>query len=759
MARERDILAGLEHPNIARLYDTGVDTLGRPYLAMDYVEGEPIDAYCRNRHLPIRERLALVLEVARAVAHAHSRLVVHRDLKPSNILVTADGSVRLLDFGIAKLLEADAVARETQLTQLAGHALTPEYASPEQIKGEPIGTATDVYSLAVVAYELLAGAKPYRLKRGTAAELEEAIASADPVPASLASADEVRRRELRGDLDAILNKALKKNAAERYATIDAFAEDIRRHLAGDVVHARPDSKLYRLGRFASRNRIALAAAGVVALTLLTATGVSLWQAHVAAEQRNRALTLLERNEAVTQFVSLMLTEVAAPDEPLTLDSLLERSESMIHSGVTANPDYEAEILGVLGNYYQSMGNYRKAEIVLAKAVALSERSTDPGLRAHIACRYAFARSNDHADEAKATLERVIAQRAVPAEVIALCMQQRAFLAQNTNDGQAALEYATAARAKLKEAERFDSLLDAALLGDVGHAYELLGRTDDAERYYAESVRAFTENGRPEHPDSVTVRNNWGIVRYGAGDVRGALEKYEAAMAIARKHSAGGAAPPYLVFNHAKALVDLARLTEAAAEYDSVIAAGERGDSAQLRTSGFLGKTRVCIEAGDYACAERWLNQAIADMGTIAEGSSPAMGLQLYRSRIAQGRGHTQEALEGFSKLIAFWDSRKMAIAPQVSALLGRADVRMAQGSLDDALADAQRALAIARELQSSLPYSRYTGLALLSLSRIHSRQGRSEDARREAREATLQFENALGTDHPLTRSARELAAP
>ena len=188
----------------------------------------------------IKARLALLLQVAHAVAFAHSRLVVHRDLKPSNILVTADGQVRLLDFGIAKLMEGDRT-QETQLTQLAGHALTLDYASPEQIRGEQIGTASDVYSLGVVAYELLTGARPYKLKRGSAAELEETIATVDAPLASATATDTAARKELRGDLDAILNTALRKDAQQRYASVDAFAQDIERHLRGEPVLARPDS--------------------------------------------------------------------------------------------------------------------------------------------------------------------------------------------------------------------------------------------------------------------------------------------------------------------------------------------------------------------------------------------------------------------------------------------------------------------------------------------------------------------------------------
>jgi serine/threonine-protein kinase len=294
MARERDILATLEHPNIARLYDAGVDQHGRPYLALEYIEGQPIDVYARERGLGVKDKLQLLLQVCSAVAFAHSRLVVHRDLKPSNILVTPDGQVRLLDFGIAKLMEGDS-AKETQLTQLAGRALTLDYASPEQIKGEPIGTASDVYSLGVVAYELLTGAKPYRLKRGSAAELEEAIATADASRASEAAAEPLAKKELRGDLDAILNKALKKTTVDRYATIDALAQDIKRHLNSEPVSAQPDSLGYRAAKFLARHRGRAAAAGVALFALAGGLTLALWQSREAQRQRDLALLAAEQS--------------------------------------------------------------------------------------------------------------------------------------------------------------------------------------------------------------------------------------------------------------------------------------------------------------------------------------------------------------------------------------------------------------------------------------------------------------------------------
>ena len=240
MARERDILASLEHPHIARLYDAGVDALGRPYLALEYVDGTPIDRWCHDRNASLAERLRLLLQVASAVAHAHTRLVVHRDLKPSNILVDADGQVRLLDFGIARLIEGEG---SEPLTRAGAAPLTPDYASPEQMQGRPAGTPSDVYSLGVVAYELLAGKRPYRLDgaaRESAAGLAQALLATDVAPPSRAASDAERARSLRGDLDAIVGKALKKDPDERYPTVAAFADDLRRHLAHEPVSAQPD---------------------------------------------------------------------------------------------------------------------------------------------------------------------------------------------------------------------------------------------------------------------------------------------------------------------------------------------------------------------------------------------------------------------------------------------------------------------------------------------------------------------------------------
>jgi len=241
MTRERKILASLTHPNIARLYDAGIAADGRPFLALEYVDGQPIDAYAAAVGLPVRARVELAVQVARAVAYAHAHLVVHRDLKPSNILIDAQGQAHLLDFGIAKLVDpqvGDVGGEGSQLTLATGRALTPDYASPEQIRGDAIGTASDVYSLGVVLFELLAGVRPYRLKSGQGvAALAEDVARVEVPPASVAAADSTLKRQLTGDLDAILGRALAKDPRERYATMDALADDLERHLRGELALA------------------------------------------------------------------------------------------------------------------------------------------------------------------------------------------------------------------------------------------------------------------------------------------------------------------------------------------------------------------------------------------------------------------------------------------------------------------------------------------------------------------------------------------
>ncbi|WP_280152057.1 serine/threonine-protein kinase [Piscinibacter sp. XHJ-5] len=357
LRREREILAALEHRNIARLYDVGTSPEGIPFLVLEYVEGQALVDYCNERQMSVGQRLQLFLQVLRAVQHAHGMLVLHRDIKPSNILVNAAGDVKLLDFGIAKLLSAD-TSQSSALTRDGGRVLTPDYAAPEQIAGASVSTATDVYALGVLLFELLTGDRPYRLPRCSVAALEEAILSSQPRRPSDACRESAGHehgglgqaklsRALRGDLDLIVLTALQKQPERRYATAEAFEQDIRRHLARLPVLAQPDSRWYRLRKFVARNAVAVGAGSLVILALGIGLGMTTWQARQTRLEAAKAtavkdflISLFESN-SVEQADSLRKRKQSVQE-------LLEESAKSLGSGLAKQPEIRDEMQGVVG---------------------------------------------------------------------------------------------------------------------------------------------------------------------------------------------------------------------------------------------------------------------------------------------------------------------------------------------------------------------------------------------------------------------------
>jgi len=379
---ERQILANLDHPYIARLLDGSSTADGVPYLIMDYVEGQPIDEYCDTRRLSVEARLELFRKVCTAVQYAHANLVVHRDVKPSNILVRGDGEPKLLDFGIAKLLSPGVGPVRHEPTRLGAYVMTPEYASPEQARGEPVTTAADVYSLGVLLYRLLTGTLPYDVENRPLPEILRAVCEEEPArPSARAGALDAEvagargttpralARRLAGDLDTIVLKALRKEPERRYASVEQMSEDVRRHLAGLPVMARPDTLAYRTAKFARRHRLGVAMAMVAALGAAAFVGM-------LVVQSIRLRKALGRAEAVTRFLRETLGSAnpyGGIGRDVTLVEVLQRSVGRIDASLAGEPETDATVRATLGVTFRDLGRYSEAQPLLEQALAIRRR--------------------------------------------------------------------------------------------------------------------------------------------------------------------------------------------------------------------------------------------------------------------------------------------------------------------------------------------------------------------------------------------------
>ncbi|MEM7479837.1 MAG: serine/threonine-protein kinase [Acidobacteriota bacterium] len=400
LRRERQILANLNHPNIARLLDGGTTEDGLPYLAMEYVAGEHIDHYCERKKLPLKARLELFRTVAGAVAYAHQNLVIHRDLKPSNLLVTEDGTPKLLDFGIAKLLDPESATTRTFAPTHPGlRLLTPEYASPEQVRGETLTTATDIYSLGVLLYRMITGKPPYLLTSRRPQVVEE-IVCRDEVPkpsvavrqaeASLEDPKAITppepperlARHLAGDLDNIVGMALRKEPARRYGSVEQFSRDIERHLTSQPVSARPDTLAYRATKFIGRHKAGVLAAGLIFLALVAGIAATTWQARVA--RANLAEAERQRAQAVRMQDFLEgLFKVSDPEvaqgKDISARQILDQGAERVGRELQALPAQRADLAAVMGRVYRNLGLYAESEVQLQEALTLRREvpDTDP----------------------------------------------------------------------------------------------------------------------------------------------------------------------------------------------------------------------------------------------------------------------------------------------------------------------------------------------------------------------------------------------
>jgi serine/threonine protein kinase/tetratricopeptide (TPR) repeat protein len=398
---ERQILATLEHPNITRLLDGGTTDDGLPYIVMELVDGQPIDEYCQARDLSILERLQLFQQVCAAVRYAHQNLVIHRDIKPRNVLVTEDGVPRLLDFGIAKLL--DPTTAPSPGTVAALRPLTPDFASPEQVRGEPMTTASDVYSLGVLLYVLLTGRRPYRGPMSSPAEIEQAICEEEPEKPSVSVPDDSPhvkfRRRLEGDLDTIVLMALRKEPQRRYASVDQLSNDIGRHLANLPVVARRDTRRYRTAKFVRRNKIAVAAAGVVFVAVAGGVAATIWQSRVVARERDIARLEQAKAKRINAFLQEMIgysgqtvpgSPTRAKGHDATVADMLDDAAQRVETELADQPEVKAEMLDTIGSTYSVLAKYDASARFLREAYALDLKLYGPDGRATASVMYQLA---------------------------------------------------------------------------------------------------------------------------------------------------------------------------------------------------------------------------------------------------------------------------------------------------------------------------------------------------------------------------------
>ena len=540
--QERRILASLQHPSIARLYDGGVTEDGRSYFVMEHVDGVPIDAYCKERDLAVEERLRLFIEVGEAVQQAHRSLVVHRDLKPANILVTAGGEVKLLDFGIAKLLEPDLGSDTVPATRTTMRVMTPEYASPEQVRGEAVTTASDIYQLGLLLYELLTGQRAQRLQDSTMVELERAICDTQPVPPSLVVPAGRLRKRLAGDLDNIVLMALRKEPERRYATAEQMVEDVRRHLASQPVRARPDTLGYRAGTFVRRHRGGVTAAAAVAVVL--AGLVAFYTMRLAAE-RDRARLEAAKAAKVSELLTELLTasdpyQVGKGKEP-TVRSLLDAGAERIQKELSAQPEVQIEMLTVIGRVYEQLGEYDKAKPLFEQALATARRAVGPE---HVLIAQslhnlgALRRVMGDADAGAPLLEEALAMRrkllGPEHRDVADTLSELAYLHEMRTDGtfEPRVREALAIRRKVLGNDHPDTISS---LNDLG-LFLLLAKNDvaGAEPLLRECLAANRKLLGEDHPDTGTAMANVGLAMNAKGNYAESEELYRQAVAISRK---------------------------------------------------------------------------------------------------------------------------------------------------------------------------------------------------------------------------------
>jgi len=783
--REGSIVGRLTHPHIAELLDAGVTSPGQPYLVLEYVDGDHIDRYCDQNKLDVAGRVRLYLDVLDAVAHAHAHLIVHRDIKPSNVLVRNDGQVKLLDFGIAKLLQGEGHAGAiTQLTREGGGALTPEYAAPEQVTGGPVTTATDVYALGVLLYLLLTGQHPAGVGPHSPADIVKAIVDTEPPRLSnvvaptrpdtgALTANAARRattpdklcRLLRGDLETIVAKALKKNPQERYASVTALADDLGRYLRHEPLSARPDTIAYRAGKFIRRNRMAVGLAALAILATVAGLVGTITQARTARTQRDFAFRQLTHAEAINDLDNFLLSDAAPSGKPFTVDELLAQAEHIVERQHGADSN-RVELLVSIGRQYWTLDEAAKARQLLTKAYELSRGLHEPSIRAKASCALATALSSSgELPHAETLIQEGL--RELPAEPqFALdrmfCLLRGSEVAQDRGDAQAAIARVQAAQKELENSPFDSELSEVHVAINLGEAYRVAGRYLEAVAAFERASVLMTSLGRDDTENAGTLFNNWALALYQSGRALEAERVFRRAIDISRADKTEDAVSPMLLTNYARALRDLGRLDEAADYAERAYAKAQQQDHQVVINQSLLLRALIYCDQGDLTRATAMLSEVEPRLRrNLPPGHYAFSSLASEQSLIALARGDPRTALRLADQALVIDEAAIKAGGQGAGALpivlIRRSAVELEVGRPDQAAADAARALSLLQASTQPGASSCNLGRAYLALANALEAQGKHNEARAAARSAVEQLQNALGLDHPETRAAWQLA--
>lgn len=774
---ERQILAQLSHDGIARLIDGGVTDEGAPYFVMDYVDGRPIDVYCDEKQLDVDQRIRLFLSVLAAISHAHAHLIVHRDIKPSNVLVTEDGSPKLLDFGIAKVLSREGGGD----TREFGVALTPEFAAPEQFVGGSITTATDVYSLGLLLYSLLAGRNP----RGTAdpgspAALQ-ALATQDLPRLSDFATDDSRigidkvvdiarqrrtslaglKRSLRGDLDNIFQKALHFEADERYSGVDDFATDLRRYLDDEPVTARPITVFYRVNKFIRRHSGGVLAALLALLALMASTAITAWQMVEAQQQRDLAMSQQQRVRATNEFYGLLLEEMG-PAVFSTVD-LLDRGRELLEKQFGVEEAFMGPLLFDVSMRYGGLGERAKQEALLLQAESVAREYEDDDLLATVLCKlhdvYARgdpARARLYAEQGIRVYER-IDRPEIRASLECLRMQSR--LAQTEGDIEAALGHLTIAEETLDAYPLSTASLRGPLLGHMAYTYYNAGRIDQSIAYLDKTLDLLDKSGRGNSVGYVRVASNKAVALQSVGRLAEAVAAFE--NLIERMRQSGyeqrGLAP--LLSQYGTALVRVGRLDAAEKAYRESLAIARGTGNEEEVAAIHMGLSNVYGAREEFDRALESLDAAW-QYYSRDESADPVQGrmVRVLRIKTLRNMGRVGEAAAAADALLKEVGYPQVERGPALlSVLIQAAEAQRAAGNFGFAEELATDLIARLDATSVGNPEDNVeVGRAYVQRAEIRLDAGDATGARRDLERAIPIIEQGLGEAHDESREAREL---